>query len=75
MAKNVKIARPQLFGYIQTREEFEFYTTELFRLLKSGELKTKVYKTYPLEDVAKAHEVSFNRMDLILSSSLGYSCG
>ncbi|KAJ5165785.1 hypothetical protein N7492_006081 [Penicillium capsulatum] len=53
--KCVKIARPTLFGYIETREEFEFYTNELFQLLSSGELKTKVHKVYPLEEVAQAH--------------------
>ncbi|KAF4771442.1 hypothetical protein HAV15_004334 [Penicillium sp. str.  len=53
--KNVKIARAQLFGYIVTREEFDYYTSELFRLLKTGQLKTKIHKTYALKDVAQAH--------------------
>ncbi|CEL03197.1 Putative Podospora anserina S mat genomic DNA chromosome 1, supercontig 6 [Aspergillus calidoustus] len=53
--KCVKIARPTLFGYIETREEFEFYVNELFGLLKSGELKVKVHKVYPLDQVAQAH--------------------
>lgn len=55
--KNVKIARAQLFGYIVTREEFDYYTSELFRLLKTGQLKTKIHKTYALKDVAQAHMV------------------
>ncbi|KAJ5782919.1 hypothetical protein N7457_004693 [Penicillium paradoxum] len=54
--KCVKVARPTLFGYIETREEFEFYTNELFSLLKSGQLKTKVHKVYPLEDIAQVHK-------------------
>ncbi|CAI7569151.1 unnamed protein product [Penicillium glandicola] len=54
--KCIKIARPTLFGYIQTREEFEFYTNELFGLLKSGQLKTKIHKIYPLEDIAQVHQ-------------------
>jgi hypothetical protein len=56
--KCVKIARPVLFGYIETREEFEFYTNELFSLLSSGQLKTKIHKIYPLEDIAQVHTVS-----------------
>ncbi|KAJ5875808.1 uncharacterized protein N7529_001392 [Penicillium soppii] len=55
-AKCVKVARPTLFGYIETREEFEYYTNELFGLLKSGQLKTKIHKIYPLEDIAQVHE-------------------
>ncbi|CAG7996177.1 unnamed protein product [Penicillium olsonii] len=54
--KCVKIARPTLFGYIETREEFEYYTNELFSLLKSGQLKTKIHKVYPLEDIAQVHK-------------------
>ena len=53
--KCVKIARPTLFGYIETREELEYYVNELFNLLKSGQLKVKIHKTYPLEQVAQAH--------------------
>ncbi|KAK5703446.1 NADPH:quinone reductase, partial [Elasticomyces elasticus] len=53
--KCVKIARPTLFGYIETREEFEFYVNELFNLLKSGQLKVKVHNVYPLEQTAQAH--------------------
>ncbi|OOF97109.1 hypothetical protein ASPCADRAFT_404354 [Aspergillus carbonarius ITEM 5010] len=53
--KCVKVARPQLFGYIETREEFEYYVNELFSLLLSNELKAKIHKVYPLEEVAQAH--------------------
>lgn len=56
--KCVKIARPTLFGYIETREEFEFYTNDLFRLLSSGQLKTKIHKVYLLEEIAQVHIVS-----------------
>ncbi|KAJ5697732.1 hypothetical protein N7488_011416 [Penicillium malachiteum] len=54
--KCVKIARPTLFGYIETREEFEYYTNELFRLLKSGELKVKIHKIYPMEEIKQVHQ-------------------
>lgn len=46
-----------LFGYIQTREEFEFYTNELFNLLKSGQLKVRIHKIYPLAEAAQAQSV------------------
>lgn len=55
--KCVKIGRPTLFGYIETREEFEFYTNELFSLLKSGQLKVKIHKVYPLEQAEQAQRV------------------
>ena len=49
--------RAMLLGYIETREEFEHYTNELFQLLKSGQLKTRIHKIYPLEEAAQAHIV------------------
>ncbi|KAJ5593365.1 hypothetical protein N7537_010269 [Penicillium hordei] len=55
--KDVKIARAQLFGYIVTREEFDYYTSEISRLLKTGQLKTKIHKTYALEDVVQVYMV------------------
>ncbi|KAA8652489.1 hypothetical protein EYZ11_005216 [Aspergillus tanneri] len=53
--KCIKIARPMLYGYIDTRDELEFYVNELFNLLKSGQLKVRIHKVYPLEQVAQAH--------------------
>lgn len=55
--KNIKLLRPQLHGYIVTREEFEKYTTELFSFIDRGELTIDVHKVYDLKDVASAHEV------------------
>lgn len=54
-AKNVKLLRPVLFGYIATREELETYSKELFGLISSGKIKVKVHEEYPLKDVARAH--------------------
>lgn len=56
-AKNAKIVRPTLFGYIATREEFETYTNELFGFLAKGSIDVRIHKTYDLEDVKSAHEV------------------
>lgn len=53
-AKNIKLLRPQLFGYIATKEEFTHYTTELFELIDSGKLNIKVHGVYPLEDYPNA---------------------
>lgn len=49
------MARPQLFAYIETREEFEFYVNELYSIIQNGQLQVKVHKVYPLEEAAQAH--------------------
>lgn len=56
-AKNCKILRPTLMNYTYTREEFEYYANELFKIMKAGDLKIKIHDIYPLEDVAEAHQV------------------
>lgn len=53
-AKNVKVLRPALFGYIATKEEWVYYTTKLFKLIASGDLKIDIYKTYPLSEYRQA---------------------
>lgn len=57
-AKNAKVARPTLFNYISTREEYEKYADEVFRLMTEAKFDVRVHKTYPLKDVAQAHQVS-----------------
>jgi len=54
-SKCLKVCRPVSGVYIQTREEFDYYATELMRLLSNGELKITISKIYDLEDVGKAH--------------------
>ena len=54
-AKNVKLMRPVLFGYIATDEERYAYTKELFDLIAAGKVNVKVHEVYPLEEVARAH--------------------
>ncbi|KAI1940680.1 NADPH:quinone reductase [Ophidiomyces ophidiicola] len=54
-AKNIKLMRTSLFAYIATQEEFDSYTKELFDMVESGKLKTKLHKIYPLEQAAQAH--------------------
>ncbi|KAH8154887.1 uncharacterized protein LAJ45_01419 [Morchella importuna] len=55
-AKNLKVLRPQLFGYIATREEFDTYTQEIFGWIKEGKVDVRIHKVYPLRDVRKAQE-------------------
>lgn len=61
-AKNVKVARPTLFNYIYTREEFERYANELFQMMTVDKFNVRIHEVYPLQDVARAHIVSC-RMD------------
>ena len=44
-------------NYVATREEFEYYTHRLFRMMTEDHLKTRIHETYPLKDVARAHNV------------------
>jgi len=54
--KNAKLARPTLFNYIVLREEFEGYTNELFDFVQKDKMDVNIFKTYPLSQVATAHE-------------------
>lgn len=47
-----------MMNYITTSEEFEKYTSELFKLMSEDKFITRIHETYPLKDVAKAHTVS-----------------
>jgi NADPH2:quinone reductase len=47
--------RPTLFNYLTTREEFAKWTKELFEFLEGG-LAVNIHETYPLKDVARAHQ-------------------
>ena len=57
--KCIKIARPMVNGYLVEREEYEYWAKQLFDLLKSGDLKVKINKIFPLAEVQQAHKVSF----------------
>ncbi|KAG5976513.1 hypothetical protein E4U58_003345 [Claviceps cyperi] len=54
-AKNVKLVRPVLFGYITERKDLEAYSRELFTLVASGKLDVVIHDVYPLSEVARAH--------------------
>lgn len=54
--KNIKICRPTVLHYVQTPEEWNSYTNELFGLISEGHIKIEISKVYPLSDVRKALE-------------------
>lgn len=54
LSTNIKLMRPQLFGYITTKEEFNHYTSQLFDLIDNGKLNIKIHDVYPLEDYPRA---------------------
>ncbi|KAI5299303.1 NADPH:quinone reductase [Ascosphaera atra] len=54
-AKNLKLLRPTLFGYITTQEEFNHYINKLFDLLQSNKLKVFLHKVYPLAEIQQVH--------------------
>ena len=66
-AKNAKVVRPSLYNYIHTKEEFEYYANELFRLLMEEKFTVKIHEIYPLEDVARAHKVCFELLFIVSS--------
>jgi NADPH:quinone reductase len=54
-AKNIKLMKPSVFGYIETRDEFQSSTKELFDLIVKHNLHPIVHEVHPLEEIAKAH--------------------
>ncbi|OCL13857.1 NAD(P)-binding protein [Glonium stellatum] len=54
--KNLRLMRPTLFSYLTTREEFEKYANELWDFMTKGKMDANVHDTYPLQDVARAHQ-------------------
>ncbi len=49
------LTRPSLAQYAATREELLWRAGDLFNWIKSGELKLRIEKTFPLRDAAEAH--------------------
>ena len=45
-----------MFNYIYTKDELEQYANELFRMMIEDKFQTNIFKTYPLQDVAKAQD-------------------
>lgn len=55
--KCLKVLRPQLFGYVATKEEFSSYAGEVLDLVKRKKVEVRVHKTYSLAEAQKAHTV------------------
>jgi NADPH2:quinone reductase len=49
------ITRPTLAHYTLTREELEWRAGDVMQMIIRGELKLRIYKTYPLAEAAQAH--------------------
>ncbi|VEU22414.1 DEKNAAC103720 [Brettanomyces naardenensis] len=55
-AKNLKIARPSLNGFIEEPEEFQYYSHRLFDLIDNKQLNIDLHKVYPLSEYRTATE-------------------
>jgi NADPH2:quinone reductase len=53
--KSLTITAPMLASYMQTREERDWRTREVFDLVRSGELNIVINKVYSLEEAAEGH--------------------
>jgi NADPH2:quinone reductase len=49
------VTRPSLQHYAARREELEQRSNEVLQMIVRGDLKLRIYKKYPLEDVRQAH--------------------
>jgi NADPH2:quinone reductase len=49
------VTRPTLFTYIAKREDLEAMSTELFEVVRSGQVKIEIGRTFPLAEAARAH--------------------
>jgi NADPH2:quinone reductase len=49
------VTRPTLAHYTLTREELEQRANDVFQMIVRGDLKLRIHKKYPLEDVRQAH--------------------
>ncbi|KAF8242908.1 hypothetical protein K440DRAFT_563703 [Wilcoxina mikolae CBS 423.85] len=53
--KCLKVLRPQLFGYVATKEEFASYAGEVLDLVKRKKVEVRIHKTYSLDEAQQAH--------------------
>ncbi|KXN68518.1 alcohol dehydrogenase zinc-binding domain protein [Conidiobolus coronatus NRRL 28638] len=52
--KNIKIVKTSLFTFLETLEEVEYWTGELFDLYEKGVIPKDIYKIYPLSEAKQA---------------------
>jgi NADPH2:quinone reductase len=55
-AKNVKLARPRLDAYLETKEELESNVIAVWDFMLKGHIKVQIHEIYPLKDVKRAHD-------------------
>jgi NADPH2:quinone reductase len=53
--KNARLMRPTLFNYISTPQEFQKHVSSVWNFIEKGLHDAPVHETYPLKDVARAH--------------------
>ena len=49
------VTRPSLQHYVASREELERRSNDVLQMIVRGDLKLRIHKKYPLEDVRQAH--------------------
>ena len=49
------VTRPSLQHYVASREELEQRANDVLQMIVRGDLKLRIHKKYPLEDVRQAH--------------------
>ena len=59
--KGLYFTRPSMAQYLSTKEEIKEATNLLFKKIKTGKVKVKIFKKYQLEDVIQAHTDLENR--------------
>ena len=53
---SLSLTRPTLFNHVGNRADLETAANALFEVVGGGQLKIEVNQTYPLKDVAQAHQ-------------------
>ena len=58
---SIFITRPTLANYSATRKELVWRASDLFKWIRSGELKLRIHQAFPLAEAAQAHELLASR--------------
>lgn len=59
-SKRLRLCRPSVVGYLQTRADFEDACADIFTLIADKKVNVQIHEVYLLRDVAKAHEASLS---------------
>ncbi|MGH2639538.1 MAG: quinone oxidoreductase family protein [Rhabdochlamydiaceae bacterium] len=58
---SISLTTCRLVDYTASREEYESHAKSVFDLVKSGNLKPRIFRTLPLSDAAEAHSLIESR--------------